>query len=173
MQGSWAVEMADLKPGFTLISINSEPVTTFAAGKVTLAAAAKACSAEQPFIEMVWQRIAGAEEGVPPGPTPLSCAARDSLALKAVQCATVTLTGVARGPAAVKQWGLLDWNPRWLTFSDGVFSLYNSKIEPGPTDGRPPLLQVTHVEMTSSVALEGAWAADLTGVGAADTVPRR
>ena len=66
--GSWADEMAMLAPGDTLVSINSVPVTTFEAAKSALNSAAAECTAERPFIETVWQRIA---EGTSPGS--LSC----------------------------------------------------------------------------------------------------
>ena len=49
--------------GDTLLSINGEAVSTFAAAKESLQAGAKAATAANPFIELVWQR--GAEEGVP------------------------------------------------------------------------------------------------------------
>ena len=41
---------------------------------------------------------------------------------------------------AVKQWGLLRWDERWITFSDGVFSLYRTIAAPGDADS--PYLQL-------------------------------
>lgn len=109
VKGSWAEEMAMLQPGNTLLMINGEAVTNYAAGKAALIAAADACTDLNPFIKMVWQR-SEEEEAVPPEFT-----------------------------CAVKHWGLLTWNSRWLKCASGVFSLY--KTQPEPDSGDSPILQ--------------------------------
>ena len=62
--GSWAADDGFIKPGATLTSINGAAApATFALAKDMLKAASEACSASNPFVELVWR--AGAEE-VPP-----------------------------------------------------------------------------------------------------------
>ena len=78
--GTWADEDEDVEAGCRLLSINGEAVSTFAAAKESLQAGAKAATAANPFIELVWQR--GAEEGVP----------------------------AAQFSSAVQRWNLLQWS---------------------------------------------------------------
>ncbi len=63
--GSWAEDGGFINPGATLVSINGTAApATFALAKDLLRAAAKECTAANPFVELVWR--AGAEEAVPP-----------------------------------------------------------------------------------------------------------
>jgi hypothetical protein len=36
----------------------------------------------------------------------------------------------------VKQWGLLSWNKRWMTYDAGVIKLFKSEVEPA-ADAEP------------------------------------
>ena len=63
--GSWAEDEGFINPGATLVSISGTAApATFALAKDLLRAAAKECTAADPFVELVWR--AGAEEAVPP-----------------------------------------------------------------------------------------------------------
>ena len=100
--GSWAADDGFIKPGATLTSINGAAApATFALAKDMLKAASEACSASNPFVELVWR--AGAEEGVPPS---------EEISMP------------------VRQWAVLSWNRRWIKFSGGLLSLYNCVDEP-------------------------------------------
>ena len=108
---SWAASEGFINPGATLVSINGAAApATFALAKDVLKAAAAATTAADPFIELVWR--AGAEEGTPPMALSMS----------------------------VRQWAVLSWNKRWLKYSGGVLSLYNTAEEPSEAD--QPLLEV-------------------------------
>lgn len=118
--GSWAAADGFILPGATLVSINGVPApATFALAKEVLKSAAEQATVTDPFIELVWRR--GTEEGTPP--TALSM--------------------------SVRQWAVLSWNKRWLKYSGGVLSLYNTSEAPAEAD--QPLIEVQIADPTNSV----------------------
>lgn len=129
--GSWAADFGGLEVGCALVSINSTPVSTFEAAKALLAIGKLRCTLSDPFIRLVWQQP-DTEEGVPPG-------------------------GQLSQP--VKRWvsDLLAWVPSWITFADGVVSLFDTATPPAQAGAA--VLRMDVVERSTSFEEDG-WSAD-------------